>query len=88
MQPAKLMTNILPQYYAFIENEAQESNRSKREIIEEAIQLYMRESKKRKIMAQYAGMAQDEEYKNELLEGANLGMEYFLSDLEHADKQI
>lgn len=86
MQSAKLMTNILPQYYSFIENEAKRSKRSKREIIEEAISIYMKELKRRKVMSQYEAMTGDEEYQNELVETANLGIEYYLSELENGDQ--
>ena len=37
----KLMTNILPAYYTFLEKEAKRHHKSKRQIIEEAIALYM-----------------------------------------------
>ena len=83
MQLAKLMTNITPQYYSFIEKEAERSNRSKREIIEEAIGFYIKELKKKRVMAQYKALSDDQEYQNELVENAELGMEYYLSELEN-----
>lgn len=85
MVPAKLMTNIAPNYYAFIEKEAKQQNRSKRDIIEEAIKLYMKKKWRDEVFESYKGMENDEEYKKEMVELAEEGMEYFLKDISLND---
>ena len=82
MTTAKLMTNILAPYYSFIEKEAKRSKRSKREVIEEAIALYIKEVKRQKIMEEYKSMEKDEDYLNEMVESAEIGMDYYLNDID------
>ena len=82
----KLMTNILPSYYSFIEKEAKRSHKSKREVVEKAIALYIKEMKKKQILSQYKAMGKDEEYRNELTEDAELGIEYFLTETDDGGK--
>ena len=82
MQTAKLMTNILPQLYTFIEQEAKSSKRSKREIIEEAIFFYIKEKQKKDLFKAYEAMANDTEYKQEMQDLSEVGMDYYLNDLE------
>jgi hypothetical protein len=84
MSTAKLMTNILPDYYNFIEKEAKRSQRSKREVVEEAVSLLMKQQAREGLMAQYAEMADDKEYQKEMSEMAEIGMETYLNDLENA----
>jgi len=86
MPLAKLMTNILPRYYQFIEMWAKETKRSKRAIVEEALQVYMREIKREKILKQYQAMQNDEAYQKEMVEMANLGMDYYLKDIDGDQK--
>ena len=88
MAPAKLMTNIRPAYYSFLEREAKRSRKTKRELIEEALDLYMRELKRQEIIRGYEGLEQDHEYLKEMKEMAELGMEYYLTDIDNADKKI
>ena len=76
------MTNILPQYYDFLEQESSRSKKSKRDIIEEALSLYIRELKKQSVMNQYKKLAGDVDYQSELNESAELGIEYYLSETE------
>jgi CRISPR/Cas system-associated protein Csm6 len=83
---AKLMTNILPQYYVFLEEESERAKKTKREIIEEALALYKREEKKKEIINAYKKMADDKEYLEEMHEMAEMGMEYFLTDIDNANK--
>ena len=82
MTAAKLMTNLLPSYYDFIEKEARQKKKSKRQIIETAIALYMRESEKQRLLSAYKSMGEDKEYQKEMKEDAELGMGYYLNDLE------
>ncbi len=86
MNPVKLMTNIKPDYYAFIEREAKKQSKTKRAILEEAIKIYMREIKKEKMIAAYKKMAEDKGYLEEQKEMAEWGMDYFLIDIDNADK--
>ena len=83
---AKLMTNIRPSYYAFLEKEVKRSHKTKRQLIEEALDLYMRELKRQAIIEAYKGMEHDEEYKKESVEMAEWGMRYFLKDIDNANK--
>ena len=82
MKPAKLMTNILPSYYAFIEKEAKKHNKAKRDILEEAIRFYMKEKLKEELTASYQQMAKDQEYLDEMTKTAEIGMDYFLRDID------
>lgn len=86
MQTAKLMTNIMPQLYSFIEKEAKRSKRSKREVVEEAVELLMKKILKDHIMEQYASIENDIEYQNEMREMAEMGMGTYLEELDNADK--
>lgn len=86
MAPVKLMTNILPAYYAFIEAEAKREKKTKRQVIEEAIQFYMREKKRQHLRKAYEAMANDEEYLKEQVEIAEWGMQYYLTDIDNAYK--
>ncbi len=88
MATAKLMTNLLPAYYSFLQKEQKDSGKTKREIIEEALALYMRAKKKREIENAYKAMAEDKEYLEEMREMAEMGMEYYLIDIDNADQEI
>ncbi|MFH0820287.1 MAG: hypothetical protein V1908_00785 [Candidatus Peregrinibacteria bacterium] len=88
MPTAKLMTNIRPSYYAFLEREVERSHKTKRQLIKEALDLYMRELKRQAIIEGYKGMEHDEEYKKEMRETAEWGMQYFLTDIDNANKKI
>jgi hypothetical protein len=88
MANAKLMTNILPRYYDFIDRVSRQQGKTKREIIEAALALYMRELRKQKISQAYDAMEKDKEYLNEMREMAELGMEYYLTDIDNANKQV
>ncbi len=85
MAVAKLMTNILPEFYNFLEKEGSRLNKTKREIIEEALQLYIKNRKKKLIEKHYKAMFEDIVYLEELRTDAESGMEYFLEDTAHAD---
>lgn len=78
-----LMTNLLPIYSNFLKDQSKRTKKTKRQILEEAIALYMKEIKRRALMAQYQKMGQDEDYQNELVEGAEIGMDYFLMDIDN-----
>ncbi len=82
MASMKLMTNILPSYYSFIDKEAKRQHRTKRDIIEEAIGMYMRQRKKEEIVKSYEAMSKDSEYLDEMTRLAEEGMEYFLTDID------
>lgn len=82
MASAQLMTNILPSYYQFLEKESKRSHKTKREIIESALKLYIKEKKKESIEKAYQAMAEDEEYLSEMNETAELGISYFLIDID------
>lgn len=86
MALAKLMTNLMPQYYDFLKKEAKRRGKTMREILEEAIRLYKREKKKEEIRKGYDGMENDKEYLEEMRAMAEMGMEYYLKDLEKAEK--
>jgi hypothetical protein len=78
---AKLMTNLLPQYYQFLQGEAKRQKRTMRQIVEEALALYRREKKKEFIREGYRRMGQDKEYLAENLAMAEEGMSYYLKDI-------
>lgn len=86
MQLAKLMTNILPFYYSFIEKQAKKEKSSKRDIIEKAIVLYMKEEQKKAVWNQYEKMSADKDYQKEMGNMANMGMSYYLKDLEKYER--
>lgn len=88
MAPVKLMTNILPAYYSFIEQVAKSENKTKREVIEEAMEFYIREKKRQKIRQAYKAMENDEEYLKEQVETAEWGMAYYLQDIDNAYKKV
>ena len=83
MRLAKLMTNILPFYSIFLEEEARETRRTKREIIEAAIAMYIKEKKKRAIINAYRKMSKDKGYLLESVSTAEIGMDYFLTDINN-----
>lgn len=78
------MTNLLPDLYAFIKHEAKVQKKTMREILEEAISVYKREKKKEWIIKGYEGMENDQEYHKEMKKTAEMGMEYFLQDIDGA----
>lgn len=82
MAVAKLMTNLLPQYFSFLHEEAKRQKKTMRQVLEEALALYRREKKKALIRAQYEKMGQDEEYQKEMSEMAEEGMSYYLQDID------
>ncbi len=88
MPVAKLMTNLQPAYYSFLEKETKRSHKTKRQLIEEALDLYIRELKRQAIIKGYEGLEHDYEYHKEMKEMAELGMEYYLTDIDNADKKI
>ena len=69
MSYTKLMTNIFTPYYSFINKEAKRQNKTKRDIIEDAIKSYMHERKKEQIKKSYKAMSEDTEYLNETKDG-------------------
>lgn len=60
---AKLMTNIEFFYFEFLENESKEKRVSKRKIIENAFDIYIKDKMKK----QYEQMWKDEEYMEEMI---------------------
>ena len=82
MQLAKLMTNILPIYYQFIETQARKEKSSKRDVVERAIALYMAEEQKKSIWNQYEKMSEDKAYQKEMRHMAKMGMNYYLKDID------
>ncbi len=83
---AKLMTNLLPEYFHFLKTESKRQRKTMRQILEEAIAIYKREKKKAYLIAGYEKMAQDKEFLAENLAMAEEGMSYYLSDLENAER--
>lgn len=78
---AKLMTNIQPEYYEFIEKEANAKSISKRDVIEAAIQLYREKVEYAKMEHQYKE-GYDEEYQKELIEWSELGLGDFVNTID------
>lgn len=77
----KLMTNIGDKYYEFLNKESEKKNKTKRRILEEALDSYKREMRRDAIRAGYKN-AYDEEYKKECLEFAEMGMKDALKHLD------
>jgi len=84
MPAVKLMTNLLPDLYAYVKEEARAQKKSMRAIIEEAILVYRKEKKKARIIKDCERLAEDKEYLEEMVETAELGMEYYLQDIDGA----
>jgi hypothetical protein len=85
MQTAKLMTNILFSYYTFIDTTAKKEGKTKRQILEEAIKLYITEKKKKEIEEAYKRMAEDKEELQLQKELAAEGMEDFWNIINRDD---
>ena len=88
MPPVKLMTNLLPDLYAFIKHEAKVQKKTMREIIEEAISVYKREKRKEKMRQDSQRLAQDQEYLRESVELAEMGMEDYFNIIQRGDSEI
>lgn len=81
MEHARLMTTIDKKYYIFLERESKAAQVTKRSILEKAMDLYIREQRKKELEEAYIAMSGDMEYMNEQQELAELGMNVYLDDL-------
>lgn len=67
----KLLTSIDNVYYSFIENEAKKNKTTKKSVVENIINYYIQEQKKKNIQKEYTKMWKDEEYLNEMVDNSN-----------------
>ena len=74
MNTARLMTTILPMYYHFLEKESKRLKTTKRMILEQSIELYIKEQKRLQMKKEYERMSQDSTYLQEQTTMAELGM--------------
>jgi len=63
---AKIMTNINPKYYEFLESYSKKNKVTKKQIIEAALDKYIKFLKEEKIKKEYELMAEDKEYLDEM----------------------
>ena len=66
----KLMTNIDPIMYTFIDVEAKKNKLTKRALLERIISNYMENKKHRSLVSAYKEMWNDTEYLNEMKENS------------------
>ncbi|MCF7836395.1 hypothetical protein K9N08_01360 [Candidatus Gracilibacteria bacterium] len=71
MNTSRLTTNLDPSLISFITKQASALNKTKREILEQAISFYKKEIKSRKISQGYKQMGEDQTEMNEWLSIAN-----------------
>lgn len=86
MMTSRLMTTINTEYYNFIEKESQNLSITKRTILEKALELYIKEKKRKDLASAYAVMESDTEYRREQQEMAEEGMDLYLDMLEQDEK--
>lgn len=90
MALSKLMTNLMPEYYAFVRAEAKAEKKTIRQILEDAIRLYQKEKRKKRIIQDCERLANDTEYLEEMRKSAEMGMvdywEIITRDEQHDQK--
>jgi len=86
MMTSRLMTTINTEYYNFIEKESQNLSITKRTILEKALELYIKEKKRKDLASAYAVMESDTEYRREQQEMAEEGMDLYLDMLKQDEK--
>ena len=63
---AKVMTNINPRYYEFLEFYSKKNKVTKKQIIEAALDKYIKFLKEEKIKKEYESMGRDKKYLDEM----------------------